>query len=142
MKHDDNMWKYYEKYTQRRVKGPVAHFTSDNGPQPTCEHKQLVIEESTEVLIRRYCDALCEFMIGKNRKYGDSALHPLHAMSKLPATEGIKVRCDDKIKRFQGAPEPYRNDSVDTSGYLGLYCIAMWKETGDDKWMDFMDMVD
>ena len=142
MKHDDNMWKYYEKYTQRRVEGPTSDFIEECGPQPTCEHKQPVIEESTEVLIRRYCDALCEFMIAKNRQYGDSALNPVNLMSKLPATEGIKVRVDDKIKRWPASHAPYRNDTVDVTGYLALYCIAMYKETGDGKWMHYMDMVD
>ena len=127
---NDKAWVAYEQAVKPKV-----------GPQTT-ETREAVTLEDTEKLIRRYCDALCEFMIAKNQKYNNSALNPMRVMSRLPADEGIKVRADDKISRFTAAPKPMRNDVIDVSGYLGLYSIAMYLIDNTNQWLDYMDMVD
>ena len=135
---NDKAWVAYE-HGFRKAQRDEVH--PKVGPQTT-ETREASTLEATEKLIRRYCDALCDFMIAKNRKYNNSALNPVRFMSKLPADEGIKLRADDKISRFSSSDKPRRNDVVDIPGYLGLYCIAMWLKDDTDLWLDYMDMVD
>jgi hypothetical protein len=82
------------------------------------------------------CDSMKALLLEKNQRYGDSALSPLGIFSTLNATEGIKVRLDDKLARIKNHPESLRkNDIADTIGYLILLCAAQ-------GWTDFSDLVD
>ena len=54
----------------------------------------------TETKISKICDDIKELLIHKNRKYGDSALHPCRVFSKASATEQLLVRIDDKLNRI------------------------------------------
>ena len=46
-----------------------------------------------------------KILLEKNKRYGDSALHPVNVFSKLPATNSIQVRLDDKLNRIKNGPE-------------------------------------
>jgi len=82
------------------------------------------------------CDSMKALLLEKNQRYGDSALSPLGIFSTLNATEGIKVRLDDKLARIKNHPESLRkNDIADIIGYLILLCIAQ-------GWTSFDDLID
>ncbi len=60
----------------------------------------------------------------KNKKYGNSALHPVRVFSKADAKEQIKVRLDDKISRLvRGTGDETEDIYLDLTGYLILYMI-------------------
>jgi len=82
------------------------------------------------------CDSMKALLLEKNQRYGDSALSPLGIFSTLNATEGIKVRLDDKLARIKNHPESLRkNDIADIIGYLVLLCAAQ-------GWTSFDDLID
>lgn len=64
-----------------------------------------------------------EFLLEKNKNYGNSALEPLRVFSKAENSEGILVRIDDKLSRIKNSKELRKNDVVDLLGYLVLLCI-------------------
>jgi hypothetical protein len=76
-------------------------------------------------LIADECDAIKLMLLEKNRKYGDSALHPTRVFSKASAVEQILVRIDDKLSRVASAQTDDDEDVVrDLVGYLVLLRIA------------------
>jgi hypothetical protein len=76
--------------------------------------------------IKRVCDELAEFLIDKNKAYGNSALDPVRVFSKANNTEQLKVRIDDKLSRFaRGNEFPGDNDIDDLLGYLVLLKVAV-----------------
>lgn len=89
----------------------------------------------TDATIESVCDALKEFLLAKNKNYGNSATEPVRIFSKSNANEGILVRMDDKLSRIKNSNELKRNDVVDLAGYLML----LMKNNG---WDNFIDMVD
>lgn len=75
--------------------------------------------------ILEVCDELCELLLEKNARYGDSALDPRRIFSKADAVEQIKVRIDDKLSRLEQAKEGETEDvELDLLGYLVLLRIA------------------
>jgi len=69
---------------------------------------------------------MAEFLIKKNRAYGNSALEPVRVFSKANNQEQLLVRIDDKLSRFfKGTEFPGDNDIDDLIGYLVLLKIAM-----------------
>lgn len=80
-------------------------------------------------------DSMRDFLLEKNRRYGDSALHPKRMFSKATTDEQILVRLDDKISRIQNSTELRKNDIADMIGYLALLCVAK-------RWTDFSDLLD
>jgi hypothetical protein len=93
--------------------------------------EQIRTAEKIEVV----CDNLKEFLLEKNRKYGDSALYPEHVFSKQPGREQICTRIDDKLSRIRNSPELRKNDVVDSAGYLILLMIA-------SGWYDLKDLLE
>lgn len=80
----------------------------------------------TEARIRARCQALADFLVEKNRAYGDSALRPIGIFSKVSAVDLIKTRIDDKLNRIRNRPDAFGEDAVqDLIGYLILLQIAM-----------------
>lgn len=72
--------------------------------------------------IAAVCDRLKEFLIDKNRKYGNSALDPVRVFSKASADEQMLVRMDDKLSRIRNRQDDDDEDPfVDLAGYLVLY---------------------
>ena len=75
--------------------------------------------------IREECDGMKKLLLEKNRKYGDSAIHPLKVFSKSDNSEQIKARIDDKLARVQNSPSDEDEDIVlDLIGYLILLRIS------------------
>ena len=61
----------------------------------------------------------------KNAAYGDSAFQPIGVFSKLPPSEGIRLRIDDKIKRIMMGNEGGNEDTIkDLAGYLALLAVV------------------
>ena len=72
------------------------------------------------------CNEMAEFLIKKNRAYGNSAVEPVRVFSKANNQEQLLVRIDDKLSRFfKGTEFPGDNDIDDLIGYLVLLKIAM-----------------
>ena len=79
-----------------------------------------------------------KILLEKNKRYGDSALHPVNVFSKLPATNSIQVRLDDKLNRIKNGPEtPRINDVCDLIGYCVLLLASM-----DIKETDILKLID
>jgi hypothetical protein len=65
-----------------------------------------------------------EFLLEKNRKYGNSALTPIRVFSKADPEEQIKVRMDDKLSRLRQAEPDDAEDAIrDLLGYLVLLLV-------------------
>ena len=74
---------------------------------------------------------ITQFLLSKNKQYGNSVFEPMGIFSKGTPQEGLRVRIDDKLNRLvQG------NDSIETDedivkdliGYLTLLLIMMRNE--------------
>jgi len=76
--------------------------------------------------IKEVCDELCELLVQKNRKYGNSALEPCRIFSKASPIEQINVRLDDKLNRLMNQ-QPDEDEDVewDLMGYLVLKRVAL-----------------
>ncbi|MBK8609096.1 MAG: hypothetical protein IPL84_03915 [Chitinophagaceae bacterium] len=75
--------------------------------------------------IKQQCDFVKEFLLNKNRKYGNSALEPKRVFSKVAAIEQINVRVDDKISRIvSGQCDDDEDVELDLIGYLILKRVA------------------
>jgi len=84
-------------------------------------------QTDTQQLISRACDEIKEILLTKNRKYGDSAIHPKRIFSKASAIEQINVRIDDKLSRLESSQTDEDEDvELDLIRYLILKRIAMW----------------
>ena len=79
-------------------------------------------------------NGLTDFLIAKNKKYGNSALEPLKVFSKIEPENGICVRIDDKLSRLANATELRKNDIVDLTGYLVLLCTQK-------NWDNFEELI-
>lgn len=63
-----------------------------------------------------------QMLIAKNEAYGNAALEPLNVFCKLPASQRIRARIDEKISRIMNNAQG--EDSVmDLIGYLILLRI-------------------
>jgi hypothetical protein len=91
--------------------------------------------KKNDATIESVCDALKEFLLAKNKNYGNSATEPVRVFSKSNANEGILVRMDDKLSRIKNSQSLKRNDMTDLAGYL----ILLMKNNG---WDSFSDMID
>ena len=85
--------------------------------------------------IGKVVEALSEFLMAKNKNYGNSALKPIKVFSKVEPTNSICVRMDDKISRIVNSKEFRKNDIVDLTGYLVLLCAQK-------GWDDFKELID
>lgn len=76
--------------------------------------------------VRFYCNDIAELLIEKNKKYGNSALHPSRIFSKANKVEQILVRIDDKLNRISNQNIDEDEDVVrDLIGYLIILQIAL-----------------
>ena len=55
--------------------------------------------------IQSVMSGLTDFLIAKNKKYGNSALEPLKVFSKIEPENGICIRMDDKLSRIANSNE-------------------------------------
>lgn len=83
------------------------------------------LHNATEIEIDLVCREMAQFLIEKNRAYGNSALDPVRIFSKSDNIEQLMVRIDDKLSRFaRGREFPGDNDVDDLLGYLVLLKVA------------------
>jgi hypothetical protein len=84
---------------------------------------------NTEKSIYSECMKISNFLILKNRSYGNSALDPVRFFSTADNIEQLHVRIDDKLSRFaRGSSYPGDNDIDDLVGYLVLLKVAKRNE--------------
>lgn len=68
---------------------------------------------------------ITEMLLAKNRKYGDSALHPTRIFSRSDVIEQLNVRIDDKLSRIlSGQVDEDEDIDLDLIGYLYLRLLA------------------
>jgi len=80
----------------------------------------------TQEMICEECDRIKEMLLEKNRKYGDSAIHPVRCFSKASPIEQINVRLDDKLSRLMsGQADEDEDVEDDLMGYLVLKRVAL-----------------
>lgn len=88
----------------------------------------------TQLEIACICDDIKNLLLGKNAKYGDSAINPSRIFSKASPVEQILVRIDDKLSRIGKGVGLVANDEDvidDLIGYLVLLKIAQKREQWD-----------
>lgn len=113
--------------SQEYVPGEVVNFKSETTENIGIDRDL----REDEYAHNKFCEAvdtvLSEFgnmLKEKNKKYGNSALHPVRVFSKADAKEQIKVRLDDKISRLvRGTGDETEDIYLDLTGYLILYMI-------------------
>lgn len=75
--------------------------------------------------IRAVCEELADFLVDKNKKYGNSALEPMRVFSQAAADEQILVRLDDKLSRIKSRQSNEDEGPIkDLVGYLVLYLVS------------------
>lgn len=76
---------------------------------------------TTQKLIVEECDKLKEFLLAKNRAYGNSVGDPVRIFSRATPLEQMDVRIDDKLSRIARGSEFAGDDTEhDLLGYLLL----------------------
>lgn len=93
------------------------------------KNKNGQVEDKSPTLereIRAVCDEMANFLIEKNKAYGNSAAEPVGIFAKrLNPLDQIDVRIDDKLNRLQKGHEYPGDDTiVDLAGYLILRMIV------------------
>ena len=88
---------------------------------------------NTKNKLIKKCEQVADLLIKKNEAYGDSALNPAGIFSKLKASEALKIRLDDKLKRIQnvGVSDETEDTLMDCAGYMILLMIALDNESND-----------
>jgi hypothetical protein len=90
------------------------HFTGS-------QYTQTIVDSPTVQRARAFLDRVGKMLSEKNRAYGDSAANPMRVFSRASATEGIRVRIDDKLSRLARGDGSGDEDAVaDLVGYLAL----------------------
>lgn len=86
------------------------------------EDAELSVEtrQAAQALIAKTCDELKEFLLEKNKKYGNSALEPIRIFSKAEPDEQLRVRIDDKLARIRNGVVDAEDTELDLIGYLLL----------------------
>jgi hypothetical protein len=84
------------------------------------------MSEETQKSIIKECEFIKNFLIDKNKKYGDSAINPIRFFSKSDTLEQINVRLDDKLSRILKGDKTIEDEDVeiDIIGYLILKRIC------------------
>jgi len=88
---------------------------------------------NTKDKLIKKCDELKDLLLEKNDAYGDSALNPVGIFSFLKASEAIRIRLDDKLKRIQnvGINDKTEDTLMDCAGYMVLLMIANENESNN-----------
>jgi hypothetical protein len=83
--------------------------------------------DETTFKIRKTCDSIKEFLVAKNKSYGDSATKPLNIFSKGNAVQSLCARIDDKLARIKnrGIDKNTLDTVDDLIGYFVLLKIAI-----------------
>jgi hypothetical protein len=101
--------------------------------EPPYPDSKSSLTESQSAIIAE-CNSIRDFLLEKNRKYGDSALKPKRVFSKASPREQIAVRLDDKLSRLMsGQVDDTEDTKLDLIGYLILDRVAARLELGVSK---------
>lgn len=100
----------------------IAGLMGDGRLQPCPKEPAVDIEAPLGAEIVQYCMDLAEFLIEKNKAYGNSVAEPAGIFAKrLDSLAQIDVRIDDKLNRLMKGSEYPGDDTVkDLTGYLVL----------------------
>ena len=90
---------------------------------------------NTQIKIDILFKNFSEFLIEKNKRYGDAVLYPINVFSKQDSDSQICNRLDDKLSRIQNSDELRKNDISDAFGYLALLMI-------NNDWVEFDELID
>jgi hypothetical protein len=85
--------------------------------------------------IKQLCVNFKNFLIEKNKRYGDAVMTPLCIFSKHQSPESIGSKIDEKLSRIQNGDVLRKNDTVDTFGYIGLEMVRR-------GWLTFDEFLD
>ena len=88
------------------------------------EERENTLTESQNKIVE-VCDSMKDLLLYKNKKYGDSALHPNNIFYKGDYTNSIKIRLDDKVGRIKNCEETRINDVADVIGYCTLLLVSI-----------------
>lgn len=79
-------------------------------------------------------DEVAGLLKRKNAAYGNSALEPVRIFSRLDASEGLRVRIDDKLSRLHRGDGSGDEDAIlDLIGYLILLRISLDSKAGSGQ---------
>jgi len=95
-------------------------------------------EDDTGNDIIDVCLSLAEFLIDKNKRYGDSALNPVRFHSEASPAEQIRVRMDDKISRMVRGSAGDEDVAKDYVGYWVLLQILERRQR-DERQLSLLD---
>ena len=111
-------------------------------PRPEGNENNLIESEytNTQYKISNVCSNLDKFLCEKNRRYGDSALHPREIFLKQSdlkdgislAEAALKARMNDKFSRIENSVNLRKNDLWDLMGYIVLLLISKDWENPED----------
>jgi hypothetical protein len=118
------------KQDREFVEKKLAQYDSERNKQEPANMSSEF--EKTQRVISEVVNDLKSLLLEKNRKYGDSAIHPKRIFSKADAIEQINVRIDDKLSRIQSAQSDDTEDAeLDLIGYLILKRVAKILQTAE-----------
>lgn len=81
-------------------------------------------EGSFEYDLNLVLNDMRDFLIEKNKSYGNSAMNPIRVFSNASSMEQLNVRIDDKLSRIMNRKEYLGDDTTkDLLGYLILHRI-------------------
>jgi hypothetical protein len=78
--------------------------------------------------LRAVLDDDFNFLVEKNRQYGDSALDPLRIFSQASTKEQIFVRMDDKLSRIKRGDSKIEDNFRDLRNYMNLLEVLERRE--------------
>lgn len=113
----------------KKVKGKINNGYGDIDFKYPPLYSETLTESQKKIV--EICDAIKDLLLYKNKKYGDSALHPNNIFYKGDSTNSIKIRLDDKVGRIKNCEETRVNDVSDLIGYSVLLLASM-NVTKDD----------
>jgi hypothetical protein len=90
----------------------------------------------TQAKIIEFYDGMIAFLFEKNKRYGDTALHPMNDLSNAEPVMKLLVRAEDKLSRIRTAAKDgimRKNDYVDLMGYLTFIMISKGWTNMDDQ---------
>ncbi len=107
------------------AKHPVQEAYVQERARITHQPQQRRVLNAVQEAINAECWNLCQMLVEKNDKYGNSALDPLRIFSDAHPIEQIFVRIDDKLSRIKSGNFGGGEDTIlDLMGYLVLLRIA------------------
>lgn len=87
--------------------------------------------EQAQSLIAQECDALKEFLLAKNKAYGNSVFSKARVFKDSTPAQRIQARIEDKLNRLEcGTEYPGDDTLLDLTGYIILYRIVKRVEEG------------